>query len=313
VTNTAADGDPEWKYGRSRGAVITGTGMACSAAAFDTHSEASDCTFMGCSTTRTRFGEDASGAGQQLRGRRNRSVNGVDQGSASGLQFEANAADDCVDCEAINFSYDGAGDGIRIGSSTTPNTITRPRIRGGLIKTSNGRSVALWKCTGAVIEDLVLAPTGSASGATGIALNGDAELRIRSLTIDLSGYGGSTYRPVAFGAASTGNSVRIDRLRIIGASGKLQAVFNGASTSGTAIMALRDDWLDTDADPSGGLTINVGSMTVLVDGSAAPTAGTWLKGVSVYAYQPAAGANKGWQSTAAGTPGTWKTLGAIAA
>ena len=46
---------------------------------------------------------------------------------------------------------------------------------------------------------------------------------------------------------------------------------------------------------------------------AAPTAGTWSQGDLVYHYAPVAGGNVGWVCTAAGTPGTWKTFGAIAA
>lgn len=307
VTNTAADSDPYWKYGRTRGAAVTGTGMASSAAAFDAHSEASDCTFYACSTSTSRFGEDASGAGFQVRGRRQRVVNCVDQGSANGLQFEANAAGDCVDCEAINFSYEGPGDGIRIGSSTTANTLTRPRVQGGLAKTPNGRSIALWKCAGAVIEDMTLAPTGSGT-ATGVLLNGDAEVLIRSLTVDLSGYTGTDYRVVSFAASSTGNSVIIERLRITGASGKLAMVFNGASTSGTAIMAIRENWLETDAAPTN-LVDNVGSMTLLVDGQSAPT-WTAQAGQKVWAYAPDDAEDIGWVYTASGN---WKAWGAIAA
>jgi hypothetical protein len=48
-------------------------------------------------------------------------------------------------------------------------------------------------------------------------------------------------------------------------------------------------------------------------GSAAPTTGTWQVGNIVWSNVPAAGGNVGWVCTTAGTPGTWKTFGAIAA
>ena len=46
--------------------------------------------------------------------------------------------------------------------------------------------------------------------------------------------------------------------------------------------------------------------------SAAPTIGTWKVGEIVYNTAPVAGGTTGWICTTAGTPGTWKTFGAIA-
>jgi hypothetical protein len=48
-------------------------------------------------------------------------------------------------------------------------------------------------------------------------------------------------------------------------------------------------------------------------GSAAPTTGTWQPGDIVFNAAPSAGGTVGWVCTAAGTPGTWKTFGAISA
>lgn len=50
---------------------------------------------------------------------------------------------------------------------------------------------------------------------------------------------------------------------------------------------------------------------VIVYGSAAPTDGTWLQGDQVLDETPSAGGFVGWVCTASGTPGTWKTFGAI--
>lgn len=47
--------------------------------------------------------------------------------------------------------------------------------------------------------------------------------------------------------------------------------------------------------------------------SAAPTSGTWALGEIVYNSAPASAGYVGWVCTAAGTPGTWKGFGAIAA
>jgi hypothetical protein len=46
---------------------------------------------------------------------------------------------------------------------------------------------------------------------------------------------------------------------------------------------------------------------------AAPTTGTWAVGDITYNTAPTAGGTIGWVCTASGTPGTWKTFGAIAA
>ena len=47
--------------------------------------------------------------------------------------------------------------------------------------------------------------------------------------------------------------------------------------------------------------------------SAAPTTGTWKVGDVAYNLTPTAGGTIGWVCTTAGTPGTWKTFGSIAA
>ena len=60
---------------------------------------------------------------------------------------------------------------------------------------------------------------------------------------------------------------------------------------------------------SGG--INTALVRML--GTVAPTTGTWVVGDIVYNSAPAAGGFIGWVCTTAGTPGTWKTFGAISA
>jgi hypothetical protein len=46
-------------------------------------------------------------------------------------------------------------------------------------------------------------------------------------------------------------------------------------------------------------------------GTAAPTTGNWARGDIVWNVSPSAGGTAGWICTAAGTPGIWKTFGAI--
>jgi hypothetical protein len=60
-----------------------------------------------------------------------------------------------------------------------------------------------------------------------------------------------------------------------------------------------------------GALVGVNSR-ILDNASAAPTTGTYERGDVVYSSAPSAGGNIGFVCTSAGTPGTWKTFGAIA-
>lgn len=52
-------------------------------------------------------------------------------------------------------------------------------------------------------------------------------------------------------------------------------------------------------------------MLARIEGTAAPTAGAWLKGDIVWNTNPASAGYIGWVCTVAGSPGTWKTFGQI--
>lgn len=54
-----------------------------------------------------------------------------------------------------------------------------------------------------------------------------------------------------------------------------------------------------------------GRVTCRFTAEAAPTTGTWARGDIVYDATPSSGGHVGWICTAGGTPGTWKTWGAI--
>ena len=56
-----------------------------------------------------------------------------------------------------------------------------------------------------------------------------------------------------------------------------------------------------------------GGERMIQYGSAAPTTGTYAQGDIVFNNAPSAGGFVGWVCTAGGTPGTWKTFGAISA
>jgi len=52
---------------------------------------------------------------------------------------------------------------------------------------------------------------------------------------------------------------------------------------------------------------------IIGEGTAAPATGTWSVGDTIWNTNPSAGGTMGWVCTTAGTPGTWKTFGAITA
>lgn len=62
-----------------------------------------------------------------------------------------------------------------------------------------------------------------------------------------------------------------------------------------------------------GAGVNLPGAQKIRNDSAAPTTGTWAVGDIVFNTAPTAGGFIGWVCTTAGTPGTWKTWGAISA
>jgi hypothetical protein len=247
LTNTSTTSDSVYLYGQPFGAIVSGVVEGASSAAFDSHSEGVDITFTNCSTAHSRQGESGAGSALQLRGTRTRAINFVDRYSNNGVSFFAAMAGDCNDCELVNFNYIGAGQPVRMNEAAGSDNLTRPKVKGGYIRTSGVASIKAWDVDGGIIDDLYLAPNSSTNGTTGITLNGDVELLVRRLTIDLSGYTGTQFRAFAFEAASTGNTLIVDGCRVIGASGKFQHWFKANSTSGsTAILSN----LKTDAEPT---------------------------------------------------------------
>ena len=85
-------------------------------------------------------------------------------------------------------------------------------------------------------------------------------------------------------------------------------------TSGSANLRVRSfsvhavDWMDSSAWT--GLNEPIPGANY---GSGAPTAGTYVVGQRLFNKAPSAGGTEGWVCTTAGTPGTWKTFGSIAA
>ena len=86
----------------------------------------------------------------------------------------------------------------------------------------------------------------------------------------------------------------------------------GATVNFQAFQSISDVNIEQVSNIYQNGTVNV-STELYNRYSAAPTAGTWAVGDVVWNSAPTAGGTIGWVCTTAGTPGTWKTFGAIAA
>lgn len=105
-----------------------------------------------------------------------------------------------------------------------------------------------------------------------------------------------------------------------GSAGAYVGLTNGAKFDGTAAAwgasgttyVLAFDIGSTDSPFVAGITVTL-DTSVNQSGTAAPTTGTWAVGDKVWNTAAAASGTVGWVCTTAGTPGTWKTFGTIAA
>lgn len=227
ITNTANALDDAWKYGRTRGSRVTGLVTAASSAAFDTHTEGSEISFIGARSTAAYLGESSPACGFQLRGLRNRLIDCSDFGSRTGAQFYAQVENGCIDCEFHDFTYDGPGTAIRIGSPTSF-PVKRAQIYGGVLRSPGNRSIWVANASDFLIKDVVLRPKSSDDGPCGILFESGVTGVIRNLTIDLIDFVGTDYRPFRAADDATGINVEIDGCTVI--NGSIQTWFDGNFT-----------------------------------------------------------------------------------
>jgi hypothetical protein len=277
TTNTAAatTNDQAYLYGRTFGAVVSGLALGNSASPFDTHSEGTDTNFENCSSGNNYLGSSTGGQAISLRGANNTATSCIDRNSANGFSFISAGNNLTVDCSFVNCRYYGAGTAFRINASDGVGTVLTPRIIGGVGRSSATTMVQAWDCVDAVIDGLRLEPTGSSGQA--ILLSGNSNLIVRNLVIDLRNYTGSNnYRAFAFSTSSTGNSIIVESVKVINATGKFQAWLSPGSSSGSLTLAN----FKSDAAPSSGNVINAGTATInIIDGWA--VAGSWTYSTDV--------------------------------
>jgi len=120
-----------------------------------------------------------------------------------------------------------------------------------------------------------------------------------------------------FGAATIGEAVRADAGKLTVAGGCVFSATSGgvrAATSCTHVALGSNAWHDVSARLTNTSTaIVLGTSTQETESTAAPTTGTWKRGDRCWNTTPSASGVPGWICVTAGTPGTWKAMGALAA
>ncbi len=114
--------NPAAAIGRNVGTEVAGcTAFACSAGAFDTHSDADGITFIGCTADAGYQGRTSSYSGFQLRGQRCKAVGCTVRGHKFGYVFFKQIDGEETNHVAENCTYDGPGTPFRqFGNSTPP-------------------------------------------------------------------------------------------------------------------------------------------------------------------------------------------------
>lgn len=191
-------------------------------------------------------------------------------------------------------------------------------IAGNIIKSAGGQGIAMASCLGMGRIDNNTIDT---TAGTGIQALGE------QLTLDVQVHGNII-------TASTASGISIEDVRYLSlqgntvkdvvASGSNQRGYRVGGATGTGVGQIKNNVaLGTYATAEFSV-ISAGFTTAIYERgnswnyresylAAAPTTGTWSRGDVAWNTAPAAAGNMGWVCTTAGTPGTWKTFGAISA
>lgn len=197
-----------------------------------------------------------------------------------------------------------------------------PLIKGNIFKNRNGSSavyrVELVSAPGTIIQD----NTFFNAGNNAIVITTSDGTVIESNIV--YGYNGADAANVALINITDTSASKyfVLRNKLYAAAGNPIAFYNGNSANPTVIA--QDNWSDTllpfalsgTPNVSGGaleVGANAGGRGRTFYGTAAPSGGAYYAGDIVWNTSPTNGGNIGWVCTSGGTPGTWKTFGAISA
>ncbi len=232
-TLTTSAGGATYQYGRTVGARITGSVMGSTSAGFDLHSSAYGCVIHDVSVTGGSAGEDGSGVAAQLRGRNGRVVGLTATGTAHGLQFWAQNAEDGQHLSAEGINYTGDGDAVRFGTQAAGVLLKAPRVNGGTYRVKdNLRTFYAARTDKGMILNAEIRPVGSLSGSNALTLASDAEIWLIQPRLDLTDFTGATYDLVSFATDVTNARVVIVAPIIIDPNNKLRSLVNAGNTVG---------------------------------------------------------------------------------
>ena len=221
----------------------------------------------------------------------------VSIGTPDGIQITR-----CVDIEATNNKLSNVRrhgvylatevDGIYLIQNNSISSNTAIASHCGIITITSVAVKAL-----SIIGNTVRQPSASSAGT--IAITGDASIPvIESLIVSNNLISGSTGRAM-FTFQFTGSGAISNNVSPDG--------FFEIYNSGTGTLTSINNITPRVIGMSG---VNT---RLLPNADAAPVAGTYYAGDTVYRLTPVAGGTIGFVCTTGGTPGTWKTFGAIAA
>lgn len=239
----------------------------------------------------------------------------LDQDQAAGILVSATVTDAWVARNAI-----GACGSFGIRSTST----TRLRIEDNTLPNcpSNGISVTSAVGVEVVRNRIISGKFGIAiSTSSGVILVDGNEITAGGTlanTYDAMYFDTCTSRPVIRSNVVLGTNHRYAEYGATMASYPVVSTGNQLKAGGTGVyggslaLALVSDLVDgypmfAGYGPVAGVALHV------MQGTAAPTTGTWLRGDIVWNTAPAAGGTPGWVCTTAGTPGTWKAMANLAA
>jgi len=226
---------------------------------------------------------------------------------------------------------DGVGHGIYLGSSTDypaidhkclGNTVESPAGAGIFVESNldqvsvNGNH--LYSCPLIGIHFITASNVQAAHnhlngiGTTGIQCDtATGSLYIHGNTLeDISTTNSATADAIYVAAISGTPTIKITDNHHVDPNGRtmrdlIRCIFPNVYVSGNTSTAGKPIVLDANQAALFLQTVRVS------EGTAIPTAGTWSTGDRVFNTTPSSGGFIGWVCTAGGTPGTWKTFGAI--
>lgn len=211
--------------------------------------------------------------------------------------------------------------------------VSRANVIGNIIDNADLHGIYITRASDLVIASTVIEDVAR----VGIFLNTGAE-RVHMRDNRINNPAGANFASTQYGIyilagdahLLDGNQITADNGFMVygiffGAGGQASSTWrnnrvSGATAYGARLIAATAvrAWTNNDLSGTTGRVLNLpasvaGQRALEEFASAAPTSGTYAVGDRVWNTAPAASGSMGWVCTTAGSPGTWKTFGAISA